>query len=167
MIKKVLIASALLGLSTAAVAAPSEGDLEIVFSSAGGSFKLVDGETVMNVTGRVGYFLDMHHEVGGAATLWFNTANDPSERLDLGAFYRYNLVESADVDRWWYAGVELDFTNVTEEFAEPMLLRPHAGQKIMLSDDVAFDWNVGYQLDMSDAEQEDELGAEFGLSIFF
>jgi len=165
--KKHALLAALALASGSAFAAPSEGDIEVVFSTAGGELALVDGETLFDVQARIGYFMTRNHELGGAARLGFNSAADPSESLDLGGFYRYNLIKSGTERDWWYGGVELDLWNVTSDDDQPMTLRPHLGQKYMLSDDVAFDWNIGYQMDLSDVELEDVVNVQFGLSIFF
>ncbi|HLU61161.1 MAG TPA: hypothetical protein VKZ99_02300, partial [Gammaproteobacteria bacterium] len=89
--KKHALLAALALASGSAFAAPSEGDIEVVFSTAGGELALVDGETLFDVQARIGYFMTRNHELGGAARLGFNSAADPSESLDLGGFYRYNL----------------------------------------------------------------------------
>src|SRR5690606_14487201 len=125
--KKHILLAALALASSGAMAAPAEGDIEVVFSTAGGELALVDGETLLDLQARIGYFMTRNHEIGGAAHLGFNSAADPSESLTIGGFYRYNLVKTGTERDWWYGGLELDLWNITSEDDQPITLRPHAG----------------------------------------
>ncbi|HEX7047427.1 MAG TPA: hypothetical protein VF275_07635 [Gammaproteobacteria bacterium] len=166
MIKKVLIASALLGLSTAAVAGPSTGDWEIVFSNAGGGLEINSDITALGVGVRAGYFLDSVHEVGfGTDLSYFDNGVANGESLDLAGFYRYNFATSESKE-WCYGGVSLDLRNVTDSDASSEWIRPHFGKKWMLSEDVAFDLNGGVNIP-TDSDIDARFDVRFGLSIFY
>ncbi len=166
MFRKILIASALLGLSATAAAGPAPGDWEIVFSNAGGGLKTGGDTTTIGAGIRAGYFMDSVHEFGFGADLEYeDTDAGSSETLNLAGFYRYNVASTSSTE-WLYGGVELELINVTNSDFSTEIIRPHFGKKWMLSDDVAFDLNGGILIP-TESGADNEFDARFGLSIFF
>jgi hypothetical protein len=166
MIKKIVLGAALLGLSAVAVAGPSEGDIEVVFSNAGGGLSFNSDETELGAGFRAGYFMSSVHEFGGGADFTYtDTDADSVEALNLAGFYRYNMATGESKD-WCYGGVELELVNVTDSDLSTETIRPHFGKKWMLSDDVAFDINGGIIIP-TDSEVDETFDVRFGLGIFF
>lgn len=166
MMKKIVLGAALLGLSSAALAGPKEGDWEIVFSNAGGGLSFNSDATSLGGAIRAGYFLGSVHEVGfGADLSYVDTDAGSNEALDLAGFYRYNMA-TAESTEWFYGGVELELWNVTDSDFSSEAIRPHVGKKWMLSEDVAFDLNGGIVIP-TESGSEEYFDARFGLSIFF
>lgn len=178
MFKKTLLAGAALALSFGASAGPNKGDFEILFSNAGGTISSPeDGDTSFALGAQVGYFLTQRHEIGGGLAFTDLGVPGTDSWIDLEAFYRYNAMDNGDKN-WWYFGVDLEFPMADDNFAKPTYLRPHVGHKWMLSDDIAFDINLGYGEPIQDAEIEVlgttveydpgyDLDLQFGFSIFF
>lgn len=166
MIRNILVAAALLGLSTTAFAGPSKGDWEIVFSNAGGSLTTDGDTTILGAGIRAGYFMGSNHEIGFGADLGYeDTTAGSEEQLNLAGFYRYNMA-SADSKDWLYGGVELELNNVTNSDFSSEMIRPHFGKKWMLSDDVAFDLNGGILIP-TESGVDEAFDVRFGLTVFF
>lgn len=167
--KKLFLGIALvsLGLSTAAVAGPSEGDWEVVFSQAGGSLATNSDATTLGAGISAGKFISgSTHEVGFLAGFAYTDTNAGSgEALNLGGFYRYNMATS-DSTEWLYGGVELELVDVTNSDTSMETIRPHFGKKWMLSDDVVFDVNGGVVVP-TDSDLDASFDVRFGLGIFF
>lgn len=167
MIRKMLFATALLAVSTGVNAGPSEGDWEIVFTDMSATLWTDGDATSGGASVRAGKFLwGSQHELGVAASVaFFDTDFDSYETFGLGGFYRYNWATSAS-EKWWYAGVDLDITDV-EEAGDSLVLRPHFGHKWMLSDDVSFDINLGLDIDADESDNDPAFDAQWGITVFF
>lgn len=166
MIKKIVLGAALLGMSSVVMAGPSEGDIEVVFSNAGGGLAFNSAATVLGAGFRAGYFMNSVHEFGGGADFTYtDTDADSVESLNLAGFYRYNMATSESKE-WLYGGVELELVNVTDSDFSSETIRPHFGKKWMLSDDVAFDINGGVIIP-TDSALDEVFDVRFGLGIFF
>ena len=167
MLKKTLIAGALLAASSSVFAGPSEGDWEIVFSNAGGGFSHTDGSTALGAGIRAGKFFGSNHELGFGADFAYVDIDggDSNETLNLAGFYRYNWATSESKD-WIYGGVELELMNVTDSDFSSEAIRPHLGKKWMLSDDIAFDLNGGILIP-TESGADETFDVRFGLSVFF
>lgn len=167
MIGKMAIAGALLVASAGAMAGPSEGDWEIVFTNMGARAG-TDGDFTSGAASvRAGkFFWGSHHEFGiGASLAFFDSDLGSDENFGLGGFYRYNWATEA-AEKWWYAGVDLDITDV-EEASDSIQLRPHFGHKWMLSDDVSFDINLGLDIDADESDNDPAFDAQWGITVFF
>ena len=163
MIRNIIVAGALLGMSTAAVAGPAEGNWEIVFTNMGANLSIADGDTVAWGGVRAGKFLwGSNHEFGGSANVYIS---DATETLGIGGFYRHNWA-TVSSQKWWYAGVDLDIGDV-EEAGDSLWLRPHVGHKWMLTDDVAFDLDAGVRLDLDNSDNDPTIAARWGITVFF
>lgn len=168
MIKKTLIAAALFSMSTAVIAGPSEGDWEIAFTNMGASLATDGDNTAIGASVRAGkFFWGSNHEFGLAAAFSYIDldALGSDEAFGLGGFYRHNWATEAS-EKWWYAGVDLDITDL-EEAGDSLVLRPHAGHKWMLSEDVSFDLNLGIAIDVDESDNDPVFDAQWGITVFF
>ena len=181
MVKKIVLGATLLGMGSAVMAGPSEGDIEITFTNLGANFSSGNDETNLNAAARAGKFLwGSNHEIGVGA-LFAYESNDvetvdavtgetetdtvSDETLGAGAFYRYNWATS-ELNKWWYAGVDLDIGDL-EESGDTLWLHPHVGHKWMLTDEVSFDLNGGLNIDLDNSDTDPTLVAQWGITVFF
>lgn len=167
MMKKTLIAGILLAASSSVMAGPSAGDYEIEFAAANGGLAFQDGESRLNVGVNGSKFLTLQHEAGVKVWLGNDSTLEDSTSLSLGGFYEYNLRDDANAENWWYGGASLDLGDILSDADQPMWLRLYAGKQFMLSDDVSFNINGGFNTDMGDTEAESIVDVRFGLSVFF
>jgi len=167
MIKKALIAGAALGFSTVTMAGPSPGDWDIAFTNMNAALATDGDNTALGASVRAGKFLwASNHELGlGATFAYLDTPAGSDETFGAGAFYRYNWATS-ESSKWWYAGVDLDLTDL-EEAGDTIQLRPHVGHKWMLSDDVSFDLNIGIDIDADESDNDPVFDAQWGITVFF
>lgn len=168
MLKKSLLAAAMLAASAGANAGPSAGDWEIVFTNMGANLATDGDNTGLGASVRAGkFFWGSNHEFGLGASFAYVDIDGlgSDETFGLGGFYRYNWATTAS-EKWWYAGVDLDITDV-EEASDTIQLRPHFGHKWMLSDDVSFDINLGIDVDADESDNDPVFDAQWGITVFF
>lgn len=166
--KKYVLAAALVAASGTALAGPSQGDWEIVFTNMGAQLSTDGDNTGLGASVRAGKFIwDSNHELGLGATFAYADVDGvgSDESFGLGGFYRFNWANGAS-EKWWYAGVDLDIADL-EEAGDTLYLRPHFGHKWMLSDDVSFDINAGINIDADESDNDPVFDAMWGITVFF
>jgi hypothetical protein len=165
MLKKVLLAGAALVIATPAFAGPSEGDWEIVFTNMGAGLRTDGDDTVLGASVRAGkFFWGSNHEFGFGASAAYVDGGD--EIIGLGGFWRHNWA-TPQSQKWWYAGIDLDIRDVTNDAGDNIWLRPHFGHKWMLSDDISFDVNVGLDIDADETDNGPYADVQWGITVFF
>jgi hypothetical protein len=113
-----------------------------------------------------GYFLDEHHEVGGAITLIrFDFDGGDATIWDLSPYYNYNVALQPRL--WAYGGAHLGLTMVDASGADDTAIAYglHAGARYWVTPRAAFYAEPGFTLTEIENEDVTDIYILFGFTV--
>lgn len=188
-----MLAALLLADSPCAYAQVEKGSKETIFS--GGFFVGLDessGNGGGSVSGKFGYFLTRHHEIGGGTSISVfrfrfcsrtidangnviseSCDSDVSFGMGLSGFYRYNFAKEG-AKGFPFVGGAISVASVTDNFTGNFSARPEVGYKYFLKKNVALDFSVGVTLQLNKVgddfflnSRRENINGQLGLSFIF